>query len=101
MEIHRAFGIVFERIRTRQGVTKEQFLGIANPKYVRTLENGDANPSLGKVWQMCAKLEVPPDVLIALAAGEAEGLTEEESIRVFKENADKYLANRKAILERR
>lgn len=101
MEIQQAFGLVFERIRKRHGVTKEQFLGIANPKYVRTLEQGVVNPSLGKVWQMSAKLEVPAEILMALAAGEAAGLTEEESIRMLKDNADKYLADRQAILARK
>lgn len=101
MDIQQAFGVVFERIRKRHGLTKEQFLGIANPKYIRTLEQGEVNPSLGKVCQMCEKLDVPPEVLMALAAGEAVGLSEEDSIQLLKKNADQYLIKRADILARK
>lgn len=63
------------RLRKVRGLSQEAFSDVSSRTYLSSLERGLKSPTLNKLEDICAVLEVQPLTLLALAyaAGDAQG----------------------------
>lgn len=61
------FGKALKRARQATGVTQEQFDAVSSRTYVSSLERGLKSPTLNKLEQLAAVLDLHPVTLLALA----------------------------------
>lgn len=66
------------RLRKARGLSQEAFSDVSSRTYLSSLERGLKSPTLNKLEDICAVLEVHPLTLLALtyAAGDAQGARE-------------------------
>lgn len=78
MELNEALGLVIKEIRQRRALSQES-LG-ASQSYISTIERGKWNPTIGKVEQIAAILNVEPATLFVLARLRQASVSEPSAI---------------------
>ncbi|MCF7202519.1 helix-turn-helix domain-containing protein [Pseudomonas oligotrophica] len=64
MELRKAFGQALKRTRTSHGLTQEDFSEVSSRTYLSTLERGLKSPTLDKLDEIAAVMDVHPVSLL-------------------------------------
>lgn len=67
MELKQAFGQALRKIRAMRGLTQEDFADVSSRTYMSTLERGIKSPTLDKLVEIAAKMDVHPLSLLTEA----------------------------------
>lgn len=67
MELKTAFGLALKQVRNLRNLTQEDFSDTSSRTYLSTLERGLKSPTLEKVEQLSAVLEVHPLTIMVVA----------------------------------
>ncbi|MDR7107506.1 helix-turn-helix domain-containing protein [Pseudomonas frederiksbergensis] len=67
MELKQAFGLALKRLRTRRGLTQEDFSFVSSRTYLSTMERGLKCPTLEKLEELASVLGMHPLSVLALA----------------------------------
>lgn len=78
MELNEALGLVIKEIRQRRALSQES-VG-ASQSYISTIERGKWNPTIGKIEQIAAILDVEPATLLVLARLKQAPVSEPDTI---------------------
>ena len=85
-----AFAKALKKLRSRRGLTQEDFSDVSSRTYVSTLERGLKSPTLEKINALCETLGCHPLTLLTLAyAEERKG----ESYRQVLRRVEKELGD--------
>ncbi|WP_087500908.1 helix-turn-helix domain-containing protein [Pseudomonas sp. SID14000] len=60
MELKQAFGQALRKTRAARGLTQEDFADVSSRTYMSTLERGIKSPTLDKLVEIAAKMDVHP-----------------------------------------
>ncbi|MCS4065482.1 helix-turn-helix domain-containing protein [Pseudomonas putida] len=80
MELKQAFGQALRRTRAARGLTQEAFADVSSRTYMSTLERGIKSPTLDKLVEIAARMDVHPLSLLTEAFRLAEGEDDIEMI---------------------
>ncbi|WP_293374122.1 helix-turn-helix transcriptional regulator [Nevskia sp.] len=67
MKTRKAFGLALRKVRVARGLTQEDFGIISSRTYVSSLERGQKSPTIDKLDDLAAVLQVHPVALLAIA----------------------------------
>lgn len=67
LKVNTAFGLALRHVRGHRRLTQEDFSEISSRTYLSTLERGLKSPTLEKIDQIAARLDVHPLTLLAEA----------------------------------
>lgn len=67
MELKQAFGQALRKTRAARGLTQEAFADVSSRTYMSTLERGIKSPTLDKLVEIAAKMDVHPLSLLTEA----------------------------------
>ncbi len=65
MDLKKAFGEALRKIRTRRGLTQEDFSSVSSRTYLSTLERGVYSPTVEKLDALSSVLGVHPITVLA------------------------------------
>ncbi|MFG0916460.1 helix-turn-helix domain-containing protein [Pseudomonas sp. CJQ_11] len=65
MELKQAFGQALRKTRSARGLTQEDFADVSSRTYMSTLERGIKSPTLDKLVEIAARMDVHPLSLLA------------------------------------
>ncbi len=80
MEINQAFGKALRKIRTSKGLTQEDFSVVSSRTYLSTLERGLKSPTIEKLNELAAVLDIHPLTLLILTFHEKDSSKSIESL---------------------
>ena len=84
-----AFARALKRLRSRRGLTQEDFSGVSSRTYVSTLERGLKSPTLEKINALCETLGCHPLTLLTLAyTEEKKGENYKQVLRRIEKELD-------------
>ncbi len=69
MKTRKAFGVALRKVRVARGLTQEDFGVVSSRTYVSSLERGQKSPTIDKLDDLAAVLQIHPVALLALMHG--------------------------------
>jgi len=66
MSVNKKFGAALRLVRKQRGLTQEDFSDVSSRTYLSSLERGLKSPTLEKIEQLAAVLQIHPASLVAL-----------------------------------
>jgi len=95
MDLKKAFGEALRKIRTRRGLTQEDFSSISSRTYLSTLERGVYSPTVEKLDALSSVLRVHPITVLAACYMSADpGLSAEALLRRLEYELKEIDSNR-------
>ena len=74
MTLKNSFPAALKQVRKARGLSQEAFSNVSSRTYLSSLERGLKSPTLNKVAELCAVMDVHPLTLLTLAfAGDGKG----------------------------
>lgn len=67
MTLKNSFPAALKTVRKARGLSQEAFSDVSSRTYLSSLERGLKSPTLNKIAEMCAVMEVHPLTLLTLA----------------------------------
>lgn len=75
MTLKNSFPAALKQVRKARGLSQESFSDVSSRTYLSSLERGLKSPTLNKVAELCAVMDVHPLTLLTLAyAGDGKGV---------------------------
>jgi transcriptional regulator with XRE-family HTH domain len=66
MDLRKGFAKALRELRKRKGLTQEDFSDVSSRTYLSTLERGMKSPTLDKIVELAAVMEVHPITLLVM-----------------------------------
>lgn len=89
MEDHEAFGTVLKRFRKQRKLAQEAFDTVSSRTYLSALERGLKNPTIDKVGQLAAVLEIHPlSLFVATYLEKNKAVSLEDLLRQVREEIE-------------
>lgn len=67
MDLRKGFAKALRELRKQKGLTQEDFSDVSSRTYLSTLERGMKSPTLDKIVDLAAVMEVHPITLLVMA----------------------------------